>query len=81
MRMVMSGTMLLLSLSCASGPGPGTPLLELVPQVDLSRYAGVWYEIASFPQRFQAGCADTKAVYTLQSDGTVAVLNSCFRKG
>jgi apolipoprotein D and lipocalin family protein len=57
------------------------PPLDVVPQVDLSRYAGTWYEIASFPQRFQRGCEDTKAIYSLRADGTIEVLNSCFRKG
>jgi len=55
------------------------PLLEVVQQVDLGRYAGTWYEIASFPQRFQRGCENTKAVYALRQDGTVEVMNSCFR--
>ncbi len=27
--------------------------LETVDQVDLNKYAGTWYEIAAFPQRFQ----------------------------
>jgi apolipoprotein D and lipocalin family protein len=75
------GAILLLSLSCASDPGAGIPPPDVVPQVDLSRYLGTWYEIASFPQRFQRGCEDTKAVYSLRADGTIEVLNSCFRNG
>jgi len=78
---LVSGAILLLSLSCASNPGAGIPPPDVVPQVDLSRYLGTWYEIASFPQRFQRGCEDTKAVYSLQADGTIEVLNSCFRNG
>ncbi|MFC1612130.1 lipocalin family protein [Myxococcota bacterium] len=58
----------------------GLPPLEAVPQVDLSRYVGTWYEIASFPQRFQKGCTGTTANYTLQEDGEIRVLNRC-RKG
>ncbi|HWJ57155.1 MAG TPA: lipocalin family protein, partial [Vicinamibacterales bacterium] len=34
----------------------GTPL-RVVPDVDLTRYAGTWYEIARLPNRFQAKCA------------------------
>ncbi|TAE90245.1 MAG: hypothetical protein EAY81_01030 [Bacteroidetes bacterium] len=30
--------------------------LQTVPFVDLSRYAGKWFEVAAFPQRFQKGC-------------------------
>lgn len=29
------------------------PPLETVAHVDLERYVGTWFEIASFPQRFQ----------------------------
>lgn len=58
----------------------GLPPLETVARVDLSRYAGTWYEIASFPQSFQRGCTATTASYTLRPDGDVDVLNRC-RKG
>ncbi|HET6365291.1 MAG TPA: lipocalin family protein [Nitrospirota bacterium] len=78
---LIPGAILLLSLSCASDPGSGMPPPDVVPQVDLSRYLGTWYEIASFPQRFQRGCENTKAVYSLRADGTIEVLNSCFRNG
>jgi len=54
------------------------PPLEVVESVDLSRYAGTWYEIASYPAPFQAGCTGTTAEYTLQDDGTVKVVNTCY---
>jgi apolipoprotein D and lipocalin family protein len=57
------------------------PPLDVVPHVDLSRYTGRWYEIASFPQSFQKGCSDTQAVYTRRDDGAIEVKNSCFRNG
>ena len=56
------------------------PPLQAVPQVDLERYLGTWYELASYPQRFQEGCTGTSATYTLRSDGEIDVLNKC-RKG
>ncbi|MBK6406102.1 MAG: lipocalin family protein [Holophagales bacterium] len=31
----------------------------------LARYAGIWYEIASFPPSFQRGCVATTATYTI----------------
>jgi apolipoprotein D and lipocalin family protein len=79
-RLFLSCTVILLLGSCASG-GPAPAPLEVVPKVDLGRYIGTWYEIASFPQRFQKGCTDSKAVYSLRDDGTVEVLNSCSRNG
>ncbi|HTY64334.1 MAG TPA: lipocalin family protein [Acidobacteriota bacterium] len=54
-----------------------TPPLQTVPHVDLNRYLGTWYEIASFPQWFQKGCVATSATYTLRKDGDVDVLNQC----
>lgn len=53
------------------------PPLEPVPEVDLERYLGTWYEIASYPQRFQKGCTGTTATYTLRDDGEIDVLNRC----
>lgn len=51
--------------------------LETVPYVDLEKYAGEWYEIASYPQSFQKGCTCTKATYTPNEDGTIHVENTC----
>ena len=54
------------------------PALETVPSVDLSRYAGQWYEIGRLPNRFQKKCADSvTATYTLRSDGDIKVVNRC----
>jgi apolipoprotein D and lipocalin family protein len=54
-----------------------TASLETVPYVDLDRYTGKWYEIASFPQRFQRGCHGTTAEYTLTDKGYMEVINRC----
>jgi apolipoprotein D and lipocalin family protein len=51
--------------------------LETVPTVDLNKYAGKWYEIASFPQRFQKGCNCTTATYTVTDKNYVIVENRC----
>jgi apolipoprotein D and lipocalin family protein len=53
------------------------PPLDVVDEVDLDRYLGRWYEIASFPQRFQRGCVASMATYTRREDGRVGVLNEC----
>jgi lipocalin len=64
-------------LSC-SGIQPA-PELPVVSWVDLERYAGTWYEIASYPNRFQKDCVATKATYSLLPDRKVRVLNECRR--
>lgn len=52
-------------------------VLQTVPNVDLEKYAGKWFEIASFPQSFQKGCNCTTAEYTLHEKGYVIVENRC----
>src|SRR5689334_22509097 len=55
--------------------------LPVVPDVDLKRYQGRWFEIARLPARFERECArDVTAEYTLRKDGSVRVVNTCTRK-
>jgi len=56
------------------------PEITTVSSVDLKKYAGKWYEIAAYPQRFEKGCHCTTAEYTLSDKGFVIVENRC-RKG
>jgi apolipoprotein D and lipocalin family protein len=51
--------------------------LQTVSKVDLKKYAGKWYEIASYPQYFQKNCHCTTAEYTLSDKGYVIVENRC----
>lgn len=49
-----------------------------VPHLDLSRYAGLWYETARIPNRFQSGCErNATARYVLRDDGLIDVTNRC----
>jgi len=61
--------------SSASSPEPKT-----VPSVDLERYLGTWYEIASYPAWFQKNCTAVTAEYTRRDDGLIQVVNSCRKK-
>ncbi len=56
------------------------PSLQAVSFVDLSRYTGIWYEIARYPHTFQKGCIDSRATYTLRTDGRLSVLNECYEE-
>ncbi|XP_058067581.1 temperature-induced lipocalin-1-like isoform X2 [Magnolia sinica] len=50
--------------------------MDVVKGLDSQRYMGRWYEIASFPSRFQPkNGIDTRATYKLNEDGTIHVLN------
>lgn len=70
---------LLLPLGCDSWEEAANPP-PTVGHVDLTRYMGTWYEIASFPAPFQRDCFCTQARYQILEEGEVEVLNTC-RKG
>jgi apolipoprotein D and lipocalin family protein len=55
--------------------------LRVVPSVDLARYAGLWYEVARLPNRFEEKCAgDVTAEYTLVKEDRIKVVNRCRRR-
>lgn len=55
--------------------------LKTVESVDLKRYAGTWYEIARYPNRFQKQCVgNTTATYSLEAGGDLQVINKCLKK-
>ena len=74
-RMALIGS--LLSVSSGNLFAAEQSPVETVDYVDLNRYLGRWYEIASFPQSFQRGCTATTADYKMRPDGRISVLNSC----
>ena len=65
---------LLLAAAALAGCSTANPPAT-VENVDLTRYAGKWYEIAKFPAPFQNGLVSVTADYTLRDDGTVGVFN------
>jgi apolipoprotein D and lipocalin family protein len=78
----MKRFVILLALALAGcGATPAGPPVQTVPAVDLSRYAGTWYEVARFPTRFQDSssrrCEDVTATYAPRPDGQVGVVNRC----
>jgi apolipoprotein D and lipocalin family protein len=70
----MTGTVLSSGLSAS--PRSMKPL-ETVPQVDLQRYLGQWYEIARLPNSFQKFCVQSTAEYAMREDGQISVTNRC----
>lgn len=66
------------ALALAGAAGVSAADSQQVSRVDLGRYAGTWYQIAAVPQLFEIQCKkNVRAEYTPQSDGGVAVRNSC----
>jgi apolipoprotein D and lipocalin family protein len=68
---------LLLLLGCSGSTLP----LDTVSSVDLVRYSGRWYEIASLPVSQQRGCSCTTAEYEIVDATTVRVINTCRKDG
>jgi len=85
MRCIVHGACVFLGLTAASvaaaavaAPQP----VHSVPSLDLSRYAGKWFEIARYPNRFQKQCVgDVTAEYVSLADGRIRVINACRRSG
>jgi apolipoprotein D and lipocalin family protein len=68
-------------LACCCTSVHATAPVESVANVDLARYVGKWYEIASFPMYFQRNClGDTTAQYARTTDGAISVVNRCRTK-
>ena len=51
--LLLTAAAILALVPLSAAPAP----LRVVPTVDLTRYAGTWYEIARLPNRFQDKCA------------------------
>lgn len=49
--------------------------LPTVTELDLTKYAGTWYEIARLPNSFEKGLECVTATYTILPNGKVEVLN------
>jgi apolipoprotein D and lipocalin family protein len=65
-------------LALAAGHAQTLTPVRTVPSVDLNRYAGDWFEIARFPNRFQRQCTgDVRASYARRPDGRLDVVNRC----
>lgn len=56
------------------------PPLSQVSKVDLTRYLGLWYEIARIDHSFQKDCVASTADYSLRPDGDIKVVNTCRKK-
>jgi apolipoprotein D and lipocalin family protein len=73
------GAWFLAMLMMVGAAGADAPkALTSVPSVDLDRYAGRWYEISRYPNRFQKVCqGDVVVDYARRRDGRVDVTNRC----
>lgn len=52
-----------------------------VSSLDISRYMGIWYEIARYEHHFEKGMTHVTATYAIKPNGKIMVLNEGFKKG
>ncbi len=58
--------------------GASAAPLQPIPSLDVSRYLGVWNQVAAIPQPFNIDCLrNTQARYTKIDDRDIKVENSC----
>ena len=80
MTVVLLLLMMLLA-ACVYNAGRDSLDRSTVANFNLDNFMGRWYEIARFDHRFERGMEDVTAVYTLQPDGMVEVVNEGLRAG
>ncbi|MGB5053828.1 MAG: lipocalin family protein [Nitrospirales bacterium] len=75
LRTLTMGVFCLMLGACSSVEPAGK--LPTALSVDLSRYSGMWHEIARLPMWGQRNCVRSTAEYRLLEPGKVAVRNAC----
>lgn len=77
-----SGILLVLIAAQISAQYPGLgrcPQTSVIQNFNLPLYLGRWFEIKSYPAIFQLGGRCIEAIYGLNPNGTVSVLNKMVR--
>jgi apolipoprotein D and lipocalin family protein len=63
---------------CATTGLVGNPdVPQPTKRVDLTRYTGLWYELARYENGFERGCEGVTAEYAAKPNGEISVLNTC----
>jgi len=60
-----------------AGPIGNASVPQPTKTVDLTRYTGLWYELARYENGFERGCEGVTAEYAAKPSGEIAVLNTC----
>jgi apolipoprotein D and lipocalin family protein len=72
---------ILLILITLSSCSSSMKTLTTVPDVDITKYSGKWYEIARLPNSFEKGLVCVTAEYGLREDGKISVVNAGQKEG
>jgi apolipoprotein D and lipocalin family protein len=71
----MKGILIIVILMSVFSSSQPKNSVNVVPNVDVKKYSGKWYEIARLPNSFEKKLKCTTATYTLREDGKITVLN------
>ena len=69
-RIALIGLTALITAACST-PSSDVPPLALASHVDLPRFMGDWYVIASIPTIFEKGVHNARDTYRLRPDGSI----------
>lgn len=75
-------TLLLVLSGCQASQKNNTGKMidnSTVKELDITRYAGKWYEIARFPHSFEKNLTGVTATYILRPDGKIDVINQGYK--
>lgn len=75
--LLVTGAAGLLVALVTARPSGNARVPEPAKSVDLARYAGLWYELGRYDNRFERGCEAVTAEYVLLPDGLIQVINTC----
>lgn len=53
----------------------------VVESLNLTQFAGTWYEIARLPNPFENGCFNATQTFLPNADGSLSITNSCTSNG
>lgn len=53
--------------------------MTTIKDFDINRYLGLWFEIGRFDHSFERGMVGVTAMYSLNEDGTIKVVNSGYK--
>jgi len=77
--MRIGGVVVMILVGAVLLAGAAEQTLQVVEPLDVQRYMGKWYAIASIPTSFERQCIQgTTAEYTLLENGQVQVVNTCY---
>ena len=78
LALMIIATLIVAIFSCSQ---PLTVDNSTINTLNIDRYAGKWYEIARLDHRFERGMEQCTAIYTIQPNGSLQIVNQGLKDG